>query len=87
MRRLNSGAGTFVISSSPSDMEKVSDARHRSRRTSAIVSAKVGRDLAYQADERGVAGRSFCNMWPAKDIQEKSPKRTGVVRAMARSDH
>ena len=29
----------------------------------------------------------FCNAWAARVVQEKSPSRAGVVRAMARSDH
>ena len=87
MRRLNNGVGTFVISGPSSDMEKLPEACHRSLRTRAMASANVGSDLAYHAAGRGMAGPSFCDRWLAKDIQEKSPKSTGVVRAMARSDH
>lgn len=65
MSRLNNGTGTFIMSGSSPDMGKVSDACHRSRRTSAMASAKVGRDLAYQAAERGIAGRSFRKVWAA----------------------
>ena len=34
-----------------------------------------------------VMGCRFCNAWAARVVQEKSPSRAGVVRAMARSDH
>ena len=47
----------------------------------------VGDGLSYQAALRGVMGRRFCNAWAARVVQEKSPSRAGVVRAMARSDH
>ena len=43
--------------------------------------------LSYQAALRWVMGRRFCNAWAARVVQEKSPSRAGVVRAMARSDH
>ena len=43
--------------------------------------------LSYQAALRWVMGCRFCNAWAARVVQEKSPSRAGVVRAMARSDH
>ena len=76
-----------MISGSPSDMEKLPEACHRSLRTKAMASANVGSGLAYQAAARGMAGPPFCVRWLARDTQEKSPKSAGVVRAMARSDH
>ena len=39
MRRLNNGVGTFVISGSPSDMERLPEACHRSFRTKAMPPA------------------------------------------------
>ena len=53
----------------------------------AMASTKVGDGLSYQAALRWVMGRRFCNAWAARVVQEKSPSRAGVVRAMARSDH
>ena len=52
-----------------------------------MASTKVGDGLSYQAALRWVMGRRFCNAWAARVVQEKSPSRAGVVRAMARSDH
>ena len=69
------------------DSEKPSDASHRWRRTRAMASTKVGDGLSYQAALRWVIGRCFCSEWAARVVQEKRPSRTGVVRAMARSDH
>ena len=62
------------------DVEKLSDAIHRSRRTRAMASTKAGAGLAYQAAVRWVIGRCSCSEWEARVIQENSPIRTGVVR-------
>ena len=75
------------MSGSATDSEKPSDASHRWRRARAMASTKVGDGLSYQAALRWVMGRRFCNAWAARVVQEKSPSRAGVVRAMARSDH
>ena len=75
------------MSGSATDSEKPSDASHRWRLTRAMASTKVGDGLSYQAALRWVMGRRFCNAWAARVVQEKSPSRAGVVRAMARSDH
>ena len=69
------------------DSEKPPGASHRWRRTRAMASTKAGDSLSYQAAVRWVMGRRFCNEWAARVVQEKSPIRIGVVRAMARSDH
>ena len=69
------------------DVEKLSDAIHRSRRTRAMASTKVGAGVAYQAVVRWVIGRCSYSEWEARVIQENSPIKTGVVRAMVRSDH
>ena len=52
-----------------------------------MASTKVGDGLSYQAAVRWAIGRCFCNESAARVVQEKRPSRTGVVRAMARSDH
>ena len=87
MRRAYNLAGTFSMSSSSYDVEKLCDAVHKWRHTRAMASTKVGTGLAYQAAVRWMIGRRFCNAWAAKAIQENKPIRMGVVRAMARSDH
>ena len=79
--------GSFRTSWSAVDSEKPSDASHRWRRTRAMASTKVGDGLSHQAAARWAIGRSCCRTWAAKVFQEKRPSRTGVVRAMARSDH
>ncbi len=52
-----------------------------------LLKEKDGDGLSYQAARRWVMGCCFCNPCAARAVQEKSPSRTGVVRAMARSDH
>ena len=79
--------GVPAYQGSATDSEKPSDASQRWRRTRAMASTKVGDGLSYQAAVRWVMGWRFCNAWAARVVQEKRPSRTGVVRAMARSDH
>ena len=52
-----------------------------------MASEKVGNLLAYQAAERSGNPWFPASKCAARVTQEKRPKRTGVVRAMARSDH
>ena len=52
-----------------------------------MASTKIGEGLSYQAALRWVMVRCFCSEWGARVVQEKSPGRMGVVRAMARPDH
>ena len=69
------------------DMEKCSEAGHRCWRTKAIASEKVGRGLAYHAAVRTGIVSLAPSRWAPSVTQAKRPKSTGVVRAMARSDH
>ncbi len=87
MNLLRMGVGIFCISGFCDDMQTISGASQRWRRTNAIASVKVGKDLAYHAVGRGLMGCSSCNTSAARVIHENSPNSTGVVRAMARSDH
>ena len=48
---------------------------------------RLGDGLSCRAASRRVKGCRFCNAWAASVIQEKSPIRTGIVRAMVRSGH
>ena len=79
--------GSSCVSGSGADSEKPSDASYRRRRTRAMASTKVGDGLSYQAALRWDMGRPFYKTWAARVVQQKSPSRAGVVRAMARSDH
>ena len=87
MRRLNRGTGTFATSVSDRDVDKGSEASHRCRRTRAMASMKVGSHLSYHAHERGGADFSCCSNPATSATQENSPSSSGVVRAIALSDH
>jgi len=87
MNLSNKATGTFCTSVSEPDMPKVAEAGHMVLRTDAIASEKVGADLAYQAADRAGVLWFRCCRWAARATQENKPKRAGVVRAMARSDH
>ena len=52
-----------------------------------MASTNVGAGLAYHAAVRWIRGRCFCYRRAAREIQEKRPVNTGVVRAMAPPDH
>ena len=67
------------------DMAKFSVAGHRWQRARAAL--KVGLGLGYQAAARQGKGSECCSWWAARVTRENKPSRTGVVRAMARSDH
>ena len=79
--------GSSCVSGSAEDREKPSDASHRRRRTRAMASPKVGDGLPYQAALRLGHGAPVCKAWATRVVQEQSPSRLGVVRAMARSGH
>src|SRR3970282_946642 len=87
MNLLNKDNGTFCMSGSEPDMQKVAEEGHKALRTDAMASEKVGKDFSYQAPERTGVCCSNCCRWAAKVTQENKPKRAGVVRPMARSDH
>src|ERR687895_1887677 len=68
-------------------MQKVAEAGHKALRTRAMVSEKVGKGFSYQAAERTGILWPAGSRWAARVTQENSPKSTGVVRPMAKSDH
>lgn len=68
------------------DVRKLADTQS-SRRTAAIASLKVGKGFWYQLAGRAVGGRFAARSWAHSVINENNPSSTGVVRAMAGSDH
>ena len=78
--------GTFTLSASECDPQKVAQA-HSSLRANASASAKVGSRLLYQAALLTLAkSRAFCAS-AKRVISENSPNRTAAVLRMAISDH
>ena len=70
---LSMRVGVFYISGFCDDMQKTSEARQRWRRTNAIASVKVGKDLAYHAVGRGLMNCSSCNIAVGTTIGGRSP--------------
>jgi hypothetical protein len=69
------------------DMQKVAVGNQSSCRTQLRASEKVGRTLTYQAACRTESGRSCTKQWATSVTQENNPSNTGVMRAIAFSDH
>src|SRR5215216_5918021 len=78
--------GTFTVSVSTDDPQKDSCA-HRSLRTKASASQKVGCLLWYQAARRKAPAACLIRSCANKVTSENKPNRAGVVLRIARSDH
>jgi len=84
--------GTFCMSGSESDMQKVAEARHKALRTRAMASEKVGKGFSYQAAERtGVLGpagsRRAATVTQEKPQEGWSGSANGQVRPLALGLH
>src|SRR5215212_2216136 len=79
--------GTFTVSSSCIDPQKVASCDHNSLRTSASASEKVGQLLSYQAALRTMSSPflAMCR-WARSMITENSPSNAGAVLRIANSD-
>src|SRR5215207_750131 len=79
--------GTFIVSVSAGDPQKVCSSAHSSFRTKASASAKVGCLLWYQAACLRAPVACPIRRWANKVTSENNANSAGVVRPIANSDH